>query len=795
VNRLLARLGRFTVRLRWIVIIAWLIILGGLLGARHAFGGQYVNNYTVPGSQSNSGLDVLNADYPQQGGYAGQIVFHARTGTVTQQQAAVNQATSNVAKLPDVIKAVNPFASSNSGMVSKNGTIAYASVSWNINPAQLDTSYLDRLNTAVAPARQAGLQVEYGGNAGNIGQVTNDRRSEVIGLSFALLLLLAMFGSFIAAAIPLVSALFSVGAGLSLVGLLAAVITFPVTAPTVATLLGLGVAIDYGLFLTARHREQIDSGMDVAASAALAERTSGAAIVVAGSTVVIAILGLYISGVPFVGALGLASAIVVAVTMLAALTLVPAFIGVVQGRIRSLPARRRARAEGVSAQQEAERTAAATREQHEHSAFARWGRLVSSQPWPWAILSVGVLIVLAIPLLSLQLGQPDNGTNPASDSSRRAFDLISEGFGPGVNGPLSVVVKLPKQPASANNSLLTSMSKAVAGTPGVASVTPASVNSAGTVAVFNAIPATRPQAVATTGLVNTLRDDVLPKQHATTYLTGTTAGNTDFTERISQRMIFLILVLVLISFVLLTMAFRSVVIATKAAVLNLLSIGAAYGVIVAVFQWGWGASLIGVHATLPIPAYVPMIVFAIVFGLSMDYEVFLLSRVHESWIATGSPQRSVAIGIGATARVITTAAAIMVLVFSSFVLDSNPTVKMLAIGMAVAVLIDASIVRMILVPSVMALLGARAWWLPRWLEPVVPQLHLEDSEQVPEVVKVLPDRVRSQQVRRIIYVAIAMCVSALVLGALAFGYGHVPALGPALVPGPARAAASGEVAV
>jgi RND superfamily putative drug exporter len=508
------------------------------------------------------------------------------------------------------------------------------------------------------------------------------------------------------------------------------------TAPTVATLLGLGVAVDYGLFLTARHREQADSGMNLSASAALAESTSGAAIVVAGTTVVIAILGLFVSGVPFVGALGLASAIVVAVTMAAALTLVPAFMGVIKGRIRSLSARRRAHAEGVSAQQEAKRTAADTREQHEHGAFARWGRRVSGQPWPWAILSVGVLLVLAIPLLSLQLGQPDNGTNPASDSNRRAFDLISQGFGPGVNGPLSVVVKLPRQSSSANNSLLSSMSKAVAGTPGVASVTPASVNSAGTVAVFSAIPTTRPQATATTSLVNTLRDDVLPQQHATTYLTGTTAGNTDFTERISQRMIFLILVVVLISFVLLTMAFRSVVIATKAAVLNLLSIGAAYGVIVAVFQWGWGAGLIGVHTTLPIPAYVPMMVFAIVFGLSMDYEVFLLSRVHESWLATGSAQRSVAIGIGATARVITTAAAIMVLVFSSFVLDSNPTVKMLAIGMAVAVLVDASIVRMILVPAVMALLGARAWWLPRWLEPVVPQLHLEDSEQVTEPAEV-----------------------------------------------------------
>jgi RND superfamily putative drug exporter len=372
-------------------------------------------------------------------------------------------------------------------------------------------------------------------------------------------------------------------------------------------------------------------------------------------------------------------------------------------------------------------TAAAAHERHENSAFARWGRKVSERPWPWAVGSVALLIVLAIPLFSINLGQPDAGTNPTSDSRRRAYDLISQGFGAGTNGPLAVVVKLPKQSSADNQSLLNTMTSDVAKTSGAASVTPASVNSAGSTAVFNVIPTTRPQATATTDLVYRLRDDVLPKEHATTYVTGTTAGAVDFTDRITSRMVWLILTVVAIAFILLTVAFRSVVIATKAAILNLLSIGAAYGVIVAIFQWGWGASLIGVHTTLPIPAYVPMLVFAIVFGLSMDYEVFLLSRVHESWVITRNAQRSVAIGIGGTARVITTAAAIMVVVFASFVLDSDPTVKMLAIGMAFAVLIDASLVRMVLVPSVMTLLDARAWWMPDWLEPIVPQLQLEGS--------------------------------------------------------------------
>ena len=524
-----------------------------------------------------------------------------------------------------------------------------------------------------------------------------------------------------------VSAIFSVLSGLALLALLARVVTFPTTAPTIATLLGLGVAVDYGLFMVARHREQLDSGMGVVSSVRRAAGTSGAAIVVAGSTVAVSVLGLYISGVGFVGALGLASALVVVVTMISALTLVPAFMGLVRAGVRALSARVRAHKEGLTVQQQAAATAAATHEQHEHSAFARWGRMVSAHPWPWGVASVAALLVLAIPLFSITLGQPDNGTNPTSDSSRRAYDLVSQGFGVGVNGPLTVVVKLPNQSSSANSSLLSGMQSDISKTAGVASVTPAAVNSSGTTAVFNVIPATRPQATQTTALVKTLRDDVLPKEHATSYVTGTTAGAVDFTSQITSRLAWLIIAVVAISFLLLTTAFRSVVIATKAAILNILSIGAAYGVIVAIFEWGWAKSVIGLQLTLPIPAYVPMLVFCIVFGLSMDYEVFLLSRVHEAWLGTRDAHRAVAIGIGATARVITTAAAIMIVVFTSFVLNPNPTVKMLAIGMAFAVLIDASLVRMCLVPSIMSLLGSHAWWLPRRLEPVVPKIQLEGS--------------------------------------------------------------------
>jgi RND superfamily putative drug exporter len=728
---LLERIAGFAARKHWIFIIVWVIILGGLLAAKNAIGGEYVNNYTISGSDSAAGLNLLNKTFPQQGGYGGQIVFHAKSGQISAQESAVNQSVSNISKLPDVIKAVSPFASSNTGTVSKDGTIAYANVGWSVNPDSLDTSYLNQLNNAVAPATKAGLQVAYGAGAGEIGQKTSDTKSEVIGLACALVLLLIMFWSLMAAAIPLVSAIFSVLTGLALLALLAKAITFPTTAPTIATLLGLGVAVDYGLFMVARHREQLDSGMGVIPSIRRAAGTSGAAIVVAGSTVAISVLGLYISGVGFVGALGLAAALVVVVTMISALTLVPAFMGLVREGVRAVSARVRAHKEGVTTQQQAAATAASTREQHEHSAFARWGRMVSAHPWPWGVASAAVLIVLAIPLFHITLGQPDNGTNPTSQSNRVAYDLISQGFGVGVNGPLTVVVKLPNQSSSANSSLLSTMQSDISKTADVVSVTPATVNSAGTTAVFNVIPATRPQASQTTALVNTLRDNVLPKEHATSYVTGTTAGAVDFTKQITSRLAWLIIAVVAISFLLLTTAFRSVVIATKAAILNILSIGAAYGVIVAIFEWGWAKSVIGLQSTLPIPAYVPMLVFCIVFGLSMDYEVFLLSRIHEAWLETRDAHRAVAIGIGATARVITTAALIMIVVFTSFVLNPDPTVKMLAIGMAFAVLIDATLVRMCLVPSIMSLLGSHAWWMPRWMEPIVPKIQLEGSTPEP----------------------------------------------------------------
>ncbi|MEU8227890.1 MMPL family transporter [Kribbella sp. NPDC048915] len=732
----LERLGRGAARFHWFVIVGWLVVVVGLFGLRAAFGGTYVNNYTVPGSESSAGLDVLNADFPQAGGYSGSIVFHASSGTVAEQADAVQSSMAAVAKLPDVVTATDPLATSQTAYISKDGTIVNAPVSFSVVPASLDSSYVDQLDAATQPARAAGLEVEYGGGAGQIGKQPDDAPSEAIGLGLALLLLFLMFRSIVASGLPLVSAVFSVGGGLAILGLLAAAKDLPVTAPTVATLLGLGVAIDYGLFLVSRHREQLDDGMDVVDSVGRAESTSGAAILVAGGTVVIAILGLYVSGVPFVGALGLSSAIVVAFTVLAALTLIPALLGLAKLTVlnrkdrKHLVEERQVEAELADAKAVAQHRAEERERRdakHEQSAFARWGRRVSDRPWPYGIVATLVLVILAIPLFWMNLGQLDAGTDPPQDSSRKAYDLIAQGFGPGANGPLTVVVQLPSESSADKQALLSGLQSTLQKTEGVAAVQPPSTNSAGTTSIINVIPTTSPSSAETEDLVNRIRDDVLSGQQEPTYVVGTTAGYVDFTEKVGSRMPWLIGAVVLLAFVLLTVAFRSLLIGVKAAVLNLLSVGAAYGVIVAVFQWGWGSSLVGIDQTVPIPSFVPMLMFAIVFGLSMDYEVFLLSRVHEAWIATGDSHRAVAIGIGATARVITTAAAIMIAVFLSFVLDDDPTVKMLAVGMAVAVLIDASLVRMVLVPAVMTLLGPRAWWLPRWLDRITPNIQLESA--------------------------------------------------------------------
>jgi RND superfamily putative drug exporter len=485
----------------------------------------------------------------------------------------------------------------------------------------------------------------------------------------------------------------------------------PSISPLLATMIGLGVGIDYALFIVTRHRSFLHEGRPVVESAGLANATAGSAVMFAGTTVVIAIAGLRIAGIPAIATMGLASAITVAVAVVAALTLLPAFLGLAGRRIDSWHIGRR-RSEVVES----------------HKTFAgRWADRVGSNPWRYAIMSFVVLVALAAPVLAMRTGMADDGTAPTSKTYRRAYDTLAAGFGEGFNGPLTIVVDGTDGVARVDE-----VRSAIGSTKDVAFVTQPIVNDAGDTAVITAIPATSPQDAKTEDLVHTLRDDVLPATvagtNAHTFVTGQTAAFIDISERLSSRLPLFIGAVVFLSFLLLMMVFRSILVPFKAAVMNLLSIGAAYGVVVAVFQWGWGSGLLGVDHHVPISPFLPMIMFAILFGLSMDYEVFLLSRVREDYVRTGDSHKSVVNGLAATARVITSAALIMISVFAAFLLTPDVEIKMFAVGLTVAVLVDATIVRMVLVPATMALMGDANWWLPGWLDRLLPHVDVEGSK-------------------------------------------------------------------
>ena len=726
-------LGEWCARHFVLVIVGWLLVLGAVQGLQHAFGGIYSDDFSLPGSQSQQGLNALLAHAPSAGGQSGTVVLYDAKGPLTGVSDQVNQAVASLGKLPHVLSVVNPLPSGSSPSpapapstsppppgtpLSSDGKTAYITVRFDSNPNTFGQSYLTGVDDAVAPLRAAGVQVEYGGPLGELDRPeTTDLLSEGIGFAVAVVVLLIGFGSVIAAVYPLVSALVGVVVGLGCLGLFAAATTFASVSPTLATMIGLGVGIDYALFLLTRHRQQIMDGADPVTSAGRAAATSGHAVLVSGTTVIIALLGLWASGVSFIGKLGVAAAITVVTGVLAALTLVPALLGLAGRRIDRLHVREPvAEAPETSAQNAGAPS----------SGWHRYAHRVERRPWWFMLSGLVVLGVLAIPLFSIQLGHIDDGADPTSFTDRRAFDLVSSAFGPGANGPLTVVVDQSNVPSNARSALQSTVSKnlsSVAGAAGAGQLQPAGD---GDVLVSTLYSADRPQAAGTTDLVNSLKNSVLPASvsgtAATGYVTGTTAAQVDFLDLVGARLPLIIAVVVGLAFLIILTVFRGPLIALKAAVLNLLSIGASYGVVVAVFQWGWGGPQLGVAGTVPVESYVPMMMFAIVFGLSMDYEVFLLSRVHETWLRTRNAKDSVAHALELTARVITCAALIMVSVFAAFLLSDTIVVKMLGLGLAVSVLIDATVVRLLLVPAVMTVLGKAAWWTPRWLDRILPHI-------------------------------------------------------------------------
>ncbi|WP_328929557.1 MMPL family transporter [Streptomyces sp. NBC_00190] len=717
---LLHRSGRWCARHAWRVVALWVLLLIGLGLANHTWGGTFADSFSLPGTPTQTGADLLTAHTSGSGGTAAPIVITTDQGSLTSHRAAIDSAVGNLSRLPNVLSVADPLTTP--GAVSANGGIAQMTVRFNGNPATFDPSYLAEVETAVQPLRADQVTVEYGAPLGQLATPKSaDRTSEAIGLAVAVLVLLIGFGSVAATGLPLLTAVTGLAVSLAGLGLLARQFDFAQASPTLAAMMGLGVGIDYALFLATRYRALLHSGTEPAEAVGRTVATSGRAVLVAAATVAMALAGLCVSGVSFIGTLGVAAGLSVVVAAAASVTLTPALLGLLGRRIDRLHVRTPV----------AEPTG-------ESDVWHRWAVKVSRRPWLFLVSGLLLLGVLSIPVASMQLGHVDAGAQPTSRTDRRAYDLITEGFGPGANGTVTVVTHLDSRQVAdqgERGALADSIQQALAEVPGVASVTPPAPSPDHALLITTVTPTTGPQERATTDLIHTLQNDTVPTTlsgtGATGYVSGTAAATQTFTDTLTTQLPLIIAVVVAAAFLLLLTVFRSPLIALKAAVLNLFSIAAAYGVVVAVFQWGWGGALFGVTEKVPVESYVPMMMFAIVFGLSMDYEVFLLSRIRETWLHRKDNHLAVATGLAATARVITCAALIMTSVFLAFLLSTNVAVKMLALGLGVSVIIDATVVRLLLVPACMYLFGRANWWLPGWLDRLLPHLDPEGPPAAP----------------------------------------------------------------
>ena len=698
----IGRLGRASALHPFRVIGSWLLLalVLGLLVAR--FGAATTDDVTIPGADSQAAIDTSREAFPTAGNPAQRFVVRAPSLTSARDAAALATAVDALRMEPEVSGATAPVA--RNGQLSKDGATGTINVTLkvagkDINKA-LATRLRDVVTTAVAgtdidvtPADAFALMLDQ----------DNNRRAEVVGLLAALLILLVAFGSVAAALLPLSIAVVGLAVAILGLGLLGHALDIPTAAPSLASMIGLGVGIDYSLFGLNRFQRALIDGEDPVDAVATTSATAGRAVLFAGFSVIAALSGLALVGMPLMRSLAIASGVAVLVACAASTTLLPACLGWLGRRL----AMRRPESLG------------------EGGGWARLANGVARRPWRVLIASTAVLGVLAFPALELHLGQLDAGSFPTSTLARQSYDQLSAGFGPGANGPLLITSTFPVALKGAADPAALSLAKALASTPGVAAVSPPQVSTDGLVVRMSAIPTTAPSDDATRDLVDRLRADVLPAAAPTavSHIGGMTAGKGDLTDRISGRMALVVVVVVLVAMLLLLIAFRAPVVALKAALMNLLSVGAAYGILVAVFTWGWGASLLGLVAPVPIESYIPLLMFAVLFGLATDYEVFLLTAVREEWVATGDGRRSVATGMAKTGRVITSAALIMVCVFLSFTITTDPVIKMLGVGMAAAVAVDATIVRGLLVPSTMTLLGRWNWWLPAWLDRVLPHLH------------------------------------------------------------------------
>jgi putative drug exporter of the RND superfamily len=730
---LLARLGRASYRHRALVSVAWLAILGAVVTLLLTVGGSFDDEFTIPGSESQEALDQLDQASPGTAGISAQIVFVAPDGSTVADPAnaaAIQQVVAAAGRAPQVASVVSPFDSS---AISPDGRAALATVQYDVAHEDLAPDSLDALTETTDAAEDAGFEVAVGGNAFGTTGVTIGA-TEFVGVAVAVAVLALTFGSLLAAGMNLLTALVGIAVGMGGLLLASNVITLSSTAPTLALMIGLAVGIDYTLFILTRHRTQLASGMDPEESAARAVGTAGSAVVFAGLTVVIALSGLAVVGIPFLTVMGVGAAGTVLVAVLVALTLLPALLGFAGKRLAPEPGSRTARRELADAQ---ETTGAGG------SLGARWTRLVTRRPLLTVLLVVAGLAVLAVPAPQLRLALPDNSTAAPDSPERQAYDLISENFGPGLNGPLVVLVE-GLDPATAQQSVglvAGAVGGTPTGTPGqfegglddVAFAQP-SLLPDGTTAIVTVIPESGPQEEATNALVADLRDlapELEQRTGADLAVTGQTAVAIDVSDRLGKALLPFALVVVGLALILLLLVFRSILVPVKAAIGFLLSVAASFGAVVAVFQWGWFGDLLGVPATGPVISFLPVILMAVLFGLAMDYEVFLVSRMREEYVQGAAPRDAVVTGARHAARVVVAAALIMFSVFASFVTIDDVIVKAIAFGLAVGILIDAFLVRMTLVPAVLALLGRSAWWLPRRLDRLLPDLDVEGTRLGP----------------------------------------------------------------
>ncbi|GAA1240168.1 MMPL family transporter [Kitasatospora nipponensis] len=707
----LGRIAGWSFRRRGTTVLLWLLALGAALGLAAAFGGTYSADYTAPGSDSKSAQHLLARDFPAESGESISVVVHSAGAlTAPDVRAQVETVLGQLGKVAHVRGVQSPYAGP--GSIAADGHTAIATLQLDVaTPSDMPKPDTHQLLDIAARA-PGGLEVHLGGMAvqqaeqGAIG-------SEGIGMAAAALILLVTFGSVVAAGLPLLTALAGLAVSSILLPVLAAIMPVPDWSTSLAAMMGIGVGIDYVLLLVTRYREWRAEGLEPQDATVAALDTAGRSVFVAGLTVVVSMLGLFAMGLSFMRGAAFAAILSVLVVLIAAGTLFPALLGYLGRHIDRLrlPLPRRG----------------ARRAANEISpGWLRWSRLVEKHRVLAAGAGVVVLLALTAPFLGVRYGFPDAGNDPAGRSNRLAYDTVAAGFGPGANGPLLLVAELATPGDSA---ALPALTAAITGLPDVAAVTPPRLDAAGTAAVLTVVPKSGPQSTDTEDLVRDLRDRVIPGAVAghglQVHVGGVTASSIDSTANIVDRIPLLVGGVVAVSMLLLLVAFRSIAVALKAAVMNLLSVGAAYGVVALVLQGGAAGRLIGIDNPTPLPAFVPVLTFAVLFGLSMDYEVFLVSRMRESWLESRDNGSAIVGGLATTARVITAAAAIMVAVFAAFVPAPDIPIKLIGVGMASAILIDATLVRMLLVPAVMHLLGSRNWWLPAWLDRRLPQLHIE----------------------------------------------------------------------